>query len=310
MSVPEYNRFFHPILELLKDGKPRHWSEIAVTIADQWNISTEDREELVPSGNRTRLNDRAQWALTYMAQALLVERVSRGVNRITQRGLDYLQTAPDEIKPSDLMVFPEYAAFQSRSKAVPTPKNPNLNGVTAPVETSVTPEEAISQAYREHNNALAQEMLEQVKNMSPSSFESLIVRLMLKLGYGGAGDESGKTLGRTGDEGVDGVIKQDKLGLDNIYLQAKRWKNGTVGRPDVQAFVGALSGQGASKGVFITTTSFSKDAQDYAQNNKSFKLSLIDGLTLAQLMINNDLGVSLVERYDVKRLDSDFFTQG
>jgi restriction system protein len=310
MSVPEYHCFFRPILDLLKDGKARHWSEIAATISDQWNLSTEDREELVPSGSRTRVNDRAQWALTYMAQALLVERVSRGVNRITRRGLDFLKNAPDEIKPSDLMLFPEYADFQSRSKSVPASTPPGRDGVSEPVENTVTPEEAINQAYREHNGALAQEMLEQVKNMTPPSFESLIVRLMLKLGYGGAGDESGKTLGRTGDEGVDGVIKQDKLGLDNIYLQAKRWKNGTVGRPDVQAFVGALSGQGASKGVFITTTTFSKDAQDYAQNNKSFKLSLIDGLTLAQLMISHDLGVSLVERYDVKRLDSDFFTQG
>ena len=164
-------------------------------------------------------------------------------------------------------------------------------------------------AYRTLNEALAQDLIERIKAMPPGFFERLIVQLMLRLGYGRASEESGQTLGRSGDGGVDGVISQDKLGLEKIYLQAKRWSDNTVGRPDVQAFVGALTGQGATKGVFITTSTFTRDARDYVKSIPHYKISLVDGPELARLMIQHDLGVSLVERYEVKRVDSDFFAE-
>jgi restriction system protein len=280
-------------------------------VATLLNLSLEECEELLPSQQRTRLADRVQWALTYLRQAHLVETVGRGVTRITPRGVEYLKRAPEVIRPSDLMEFPEYVQFQRRSRSDANGNSPpGLPGEDLINDVDqVTPEEAIEAAYHKLNAALAQEILERVKSMSPAFFERLIVRLMLKLGYGVATEESGYVLGRTGDGGVDGVINQDKLGLEKIYLQAKRWSDSSVGIKDIMAFVGALDGQGASKGVFMTTSSFSRDATEYARKLQRVKISLVDGLQLANLMIEHDLGVSLVQRYDHKRVDSDFFSE-
>lgn len=303
MSVPKYDQLLRPILEISKDGNPRHWKEYRDGIIKIFNMSEEDQQELVPSGQKTKLYDRTHWAVTYLVQAMCLERVKSGVTKITKRGVHLLNASHGPLTPSDLMVFDEFVQFQKKTK------KPKSNDETGQVEPSAeqTPEEAISKAYQELKSALAQDLLDRIKAMSPTFFENLIIQLMLKLGYGGAGEESGIALGKVGDEGVDGVIKQDKLGLENIYLQAKRYTKGSVGKPEVQAFVGALSGQGATKGVFLTTSTFTKEAKDYANNNKSFKLSLIDGQTLADLMIDYDLGVSLMQRYEIKRIDSDFF---
>jgi restriction system protein len=312
MAVPIFHQFFRPTLEVLKDRQPRHWRAIQSAVADAFGLSPEDRDELLPSQQRTRVADRVQWALTYLRQARLVETTGRGINRITSRGLEYLPNAPEIIRPSDLMAFSEFVEFQRRSR-------PDTDGGATADENSrpflttdvepVTPEEAIEAAFGKLNTALAQEVLDRVKGMSPAFFERLIVRLMLRLGYGGATEEFGYVLGKTGDGGVDGVINQDKLGLEKIYLQAKRWADASVGVKEIQAFVGALDGQGASKGVFMTTSAFSRDAMDYAKRVSRAKISLVDGLQLAKLMIEHDLGVSLVQRYDVKRVDSDFFAE-
>lgn len=313
MAVPEFFKFLRPALELLNDGKMHSLRDIEKTLADQFQLSAEDRDELTPSGRCTRLYDRTQWALTYLRQAKLVEGVSRGVNRITQRGMDYLMSCPKVIKPADLEQFPEFVEFQTRRRPASNGEQPQLQDTSADpiivVGDKATPEEEIGAAYTALNVALAQELLDHVKAMPPAFFERLIVQLMLRLGYGGTSDDAGQTLGKSGDGGVDGVINQDKLGLEKIYLQAKRWDEGTVGRKEIQAFVGALSGQGASKGVFITTSTFTKEAKEYARYNLSFKLSLVDGVELARLMIDHDLGVSLVQRYEVKRVDSDFFSE-
>jgi restriction system protein len=242
-----------------------------------------------------------QWALTYLRQAGLVETAGRGISQITPQGLHYLPRAPAAITPDDLMEFPEFVAFKQRTSRPPE------SGPGVVEQSAGTPEETIAAAYKEHSAALAEEVLVAVKAMSPARFERLIVDLMLAMGYGGT-EDAGRVLGRSGDEGVDGVIDQDKLGLDKIYLQAKKWTDAPVGRKDVQAFVGALSGQGAAKGVFITSSTFSQGAQEYARANKSFSISLVDGIELARLMIAHGLGVAVQETYVLKRVDSDFFT--
>lgn len=313
MPIPEFYHFIRPALELHIDGQPASMKQIEGMLADKFSIPVEEREELLPSGRSTRLYSRVQWALTYLRQAKLLESTGRGVNKITGRGKQFLQTSPAVIKPSDLAMFPEFVAFQQGNGATANGRSNQTTSVTKAIVAStsdkVTPEESIEASYQTLKDALAQEILERVKAMPPAFFEQLIVQLMLSLGYGGSVEDAGQTLGKSGDGGVDGVIKQDKLGLDNIYLQAKRWNEGTVGSKEVQAFVGALSGQGASKGVFITTSTFSKAAKDYTKLNHAFKVSLVDGLELARLMIDHNLGVSLVQRYDVKRIDSDFFTE-
>lgn len=312
MSVPEFYRFIRPSLEALKDGQEISIVKMGEILAHNLGLTPEDVEELTASGATTRLKDRTQWALTYLRQAQLIEIAGRGISRITPRGLQYLPTAPQVIKTSDLLQFPEFAAFRQKSApksngiAIQEAQNKNM---VSSADEKTTPDDTIAAAYKEQKAELAQEILERVKEMPPAFFERLIVQLMLRLGYGSAVEDAGKTLGKSGDGGVDGVIKQDKLGLDNIYLQAKRWDESSVGSKEIQAFVGALSGHGASKGVFITTSSFTKAALDYARNNHAFKLSLVDGIELATLMVDHDLGVSLVSRYDVKRIDSDFFSE-
>jgi restriction system protein len=239
MPVPEFFRFLRPTLELLSDDQNRHMRDIEAVLADQFRLSPEEREELIPSGRHTRLYDRTTWALTYLRQAKLIESAGRGVNKITERGRGYLKTAPDVIKPEDLHQFPEFADFKTRRRPVaaangsPPATVTNVTESAATVVAKVTPEEAISAAYAALNDALAQDLLDRVKAMPPAFFEQLIVKLMLRLGYGGTADDAGQTLGKSSDGGVDGVINQDKLGLEKIYLQAKRWTDGTVGRPEI-----------------------------------------------------------------------------
>ncbi|RYG19337.1 restriction endonuclease [bacterium] len=308
MAVPEFYRFFRPALEILSKGEVLQAGQLSQLLADHFALTQEEKSDLIPSGKRSRVMDRTLWATTYLSQAKLIDRPKKGWCQITQRGRDYLRRAPEVIKPALLEEFPEYVEFKNRSR--PSERSSGPIGAEPTLELENTsPEEAIALAHKEVNSLLAQELLERIKAMPPAFFEQLIVRLMLNLGYGGSVEDAGKTLGRSGDGGVDGVIRQDRLGLDNIYLQAKRWGDGTVGRKEIQAFVGALAGQGANKGVFITTSTFTREALEYASNMYSSKLSLVDGIQLASLIIEANLGVSLVARYDVKRIDSDFFTE-
>lgn len=311
MPIPEFFNFIRPALELHNAGLPVKLADVEVHCVTLFQITSQEREEMIPSGRCTRLYSRVQWALTYLRQAELIKSVGYGVNQITPAGLQYLPVSPPVIKPIDLKQFPAFVAFQSRSKSATSNALSLMPSETAPephLPEQATPEEIVAETYGTLRESLAQEVLERVKAMPPAFFERLIVQLMLRLGYGGGASEAGEAIGKSGDGGVDGVISEDKLGLDKIYLQAKRWDTGTVGSKDVQAFVGALSGQGASKGVFITTSAFSKQAKEYVRNTHNFKVSLIEGIELARLMIDYDLGVSLVQRYDVKRIDSDFFS--
>lgn len=306
LSVPDFQTLMRPILDLMADGSPRKANAIEEVIAEQFDLSPEDRMEMLSKVKRTRLMSNILWAITYLRQAKLLETPQRGINQITSRGLKYLKRAPASIRIADLDEFPESLDFRKRSSKKQEGEKISSQESTEPNATS-PPDQRIGDAYAEHKAALAQDVLDIVKSMSPAFFEQLIVDLMLQLGYGGSEANSGRTLGQSGDGGVDGVINQDKLGLEKIYLQAKKWGDGTVGSKDLRDFVGALSGHGATKGVFITTSSFTKSAIDYVDRAHGYKISLINGLQLSDLMIECNLGVTTVARYDVKRIDSDYF---
>jgi restriction system protein len=256
---------------------------------------------LLPSGLERIFDNRVHWAKTYLKKAGLLDNSRRAHLIITKRGLNILKSNPSFINIAFLKQFPEFLAFQNYKREGKSELS------SAEEENNVTPEELLADGYSKIRTSLIEELISKVVSLSAQFFERLVVELLVKMGYGGSIQDAGKAIGKTGDEGIDGVIKEDKLGLDIIYIQAKRWKPGnTVGRPEVQRFIGALAGQGAKKGVFITTSSFSKDALDYAPKNET-KIVLIDGVKFAELMIDYDLGVSTQSVYHIKKLDSDYF---
>ena len=299
-----------PLLELLTDGQEHLVREIYGQLADRFALTEADRQELIPSGTQRLLDNRVGWAKTYLLKAGLLESPRRGVIRLTQRGRDAVASG----KPIDnrfLRQFQEFIDFftgsgeQDHDNQTPVaPQQPAVPSA-APVET--TPEELIDAGYQQVQKALASDLLDRVKSASPSFFERLVVELLVKMGYGGSLADAGKAVGKSGDEGIDGIIKEDRLGLDVIYLQAKRWER-TVGRPDIQQFAGALQGQRARKGVFITTSGFSTDAREYAVKIDT-RIVLIDGVELARLMIAHGVGVTPVAVYELKRVDSDYFAE-
>lgn len=260
----------------------------------------------MPSGRQAVFDNRVGWAKTYLSKALLIEQVQRGIFRITERGKKVLANKPEKINNKFLRQFPEFLVFQERSSS--SEEEPQHSNNVVDISVVETPNERIETAFGELRSALSKEVIERVTSISPTRFERLVVELLVKMGYGGALPDAGKMTKLSGDEGIDGVIKEDKLGLDRIYLQAKRWNNTTVGRPEIQKFVGALAGQKAQKGVFITTSAFSKEAREYAANLQQ-KVVLIDGEQLAELMIEYDLGVAVAQTYLIKRVDNDYFDE-
>lgn len=300
MAIPDYESIMLPLLRFLSDRKVRSLRESIEAMGEHFNLSEEDRAHRLPSGVKRTFDDRVSWASTYMKKAGLLASPRRGNYEIAQRGLEALKSAPSIIDNKYLSQFPEFATFRAR-KAVPTVKT---------VEATTgegTPEEGFEENYSRLREALAADLLEAIRECSPSFFEKLVVDVLVKMGYGGTREDAGKAIGGTSDGGIDGIIKEDRLGLDIIYLQAKRWEN-TVGRPEIQKFAGALQGQRAKKGVFISTSSFTKDALDFASRIDA-KIVLIDGEQLAQLMIEHDVGVSLVAAYQLKRIDADYFAE-
>lgn len=302
MAIPDYQSVMLPLLKFAGDQEEHSLRQAIDTLAQEFGLTEEERKELLPSGLQEVFNNRVGWARTYMKKAGLLDTTRRGYFRITERGLAVLRQNPSQIDVHFLEKFPEFKEFRSlrHKKDDKIPEKP-----TEPDET--TPEEALESAYQRIRDDLATEILQQVKASSPSLFEKLVVELLVKMGYGGTRQDAGRAIGRTGDEGIDGIIKEDRLGLDIIYIQAKRWEN-TVGRPEVQKFAGALQGQRARKGIMITTSSFSQEAHDYASRIDT-KIVLIDGERLAQYMIDFNLGVSPMAAYEVKRIDSDYFTE-
>jgi len=292
-----------PLLLLASDGQEHSLREAIEKLADEFDLNDKERKELLPSGSQATFDNRVGWARTYMKKAGLVESTRRGYFRITSKGQEALEENPKRINVKFLERYPEFRQFRTRS----TPKAQKGGGATSEVPAEQTPVEAIETAYEAIRRGLVGDLLEQTMGCSPDFFERLVVDLLVRMGYGGTRKDAGRAVGKSGDEGIDGIINEDRLGLEVVYIQAKRWK-GTVGRPEIQKFVGALHGQNARKGIFITTSEFSDGAVQYA-NGLSDKVVLIDGEMLANLMIDHGVGVSLQRSYEVKRVDSDYFSE-
>lgn len=304
MAIPDYETLMHPLLSRLADEQIRVVKDVVAQLADEFKLTLEERAQLLPSGGTLTFASRVGWAKTYLKKAGLVQQPKRGLVQITDQGKAVLAQQPVRIDVGFLEQFSSFLDFRNSSREKPI--STRLNDVL-PLPSDLTPDEVIEAAYQRSISALADEVLERVKACSPIYFERLVVQLLIQMGYGGSREEAGKAVGRSGDGGIDGVINEDRLGLDAIYLQAKRWSN-VVGRPDIQQFVGALAGQRATKGVFISTSRFTQEAKDYAANSQ-YKVVLIDGERLAELMIEHDLGVSVAATYQLKRIDSDFFNE-
>lgn len=301
--IPDYQTLMLPLLRFVSDEKEYKLNEVVEALARQFKLTDEERAELLPSGQAFIFSNRVAWARSYLKKSGLLDAPKRGTISITKRGKEILNEKPDEINVKFLKRFPEFLEFQSSKK-----EGHNNSVVTDETKQIKTPEELLEDGYQSIRKSLEQEVLSKLKSVHPSFFEKIVVELLVKMGYGGSIAEAGKATRYTNDEGIDGIIKEDKLGLDVIYLQAKRWE-GVVGRPELHKFVGALAGQGAKKGIFITTSSFSKDAELYTPKNET-KIVLIDGQKLAQYMIDYNLGVSVQNIYEIKKLDSDYFEEG
>lgn len=301
MAIPDYQSIMLPFLEFIEDKDEHSFRETVDGLAKGFQLTDEEQKELLPSGQQEIFSNRVGWARTYLKKSGLVMSTRRGYFKITDKGIDVLNRKPEKINVQFLEQFQEFRDF----RALRHKKEDEEKEDQEIIET--TPEEALETAYQRLRDDLAIELLQQIKSSSPSQFEKLVVELLVKMGYGGSRHDAGKAIGKSGDEGIDGIIKEDRLGLDIIYIQAKRWES-TVGRPEVQKFAGALQGQRARKGIMITSSTFSHDANDYASRIDS-KIVLIDGQRLAQLMIDNNLGVSPLATYEIKRLDSDYFAE-
>lgn len=303
MAVPDFQSIMLPLLAYVADGKVRSIAETVESLADQFQLTEDERIELIPSNRQTKFYNRVSWAHVYLARAGLLEQQRRGYYKITEQGRSVLADKPTRIDIHFLRQFPSFVEFRDTK-----PEASAIEAAPEPAATK-TPEEVMDDAYQEIRDNLAQELLAQVMKCSPAFFERMVVELLVKMGYGGSRAEAARAVGQTGDGGIDGIIDEDRLGLDTIYIQAKRWDgSSSVGRPEIQRFVGALMGRRARKGIFITTASFSADARAYV-NNIDFKVVLIDGKRLAELMIDYDIGLTNVLTYQLKRIDSDYFSE-
>ena len=303
MAVPDFQSTMLPLLKYVSDGKPHTNRDVVEALASVFNLTEDEKNMMLPSGVQQAFYNRIMWARFYLVKAGLMTSPKRGTMQITPRGLETLRSKPEKLNISYLKRFPEFTEFQSSKRETTEASE------TIVEETSRTPEEILDSSYVQVRGALSQELLTKVQSLSWMDFERLVVQLLVRMGYGGSVKDAGRALTKGGDEGIDGTIKEDTLGLDIIYIQAKKWSTGnTVGRPDIQKFVGALAGQGAKKGIFLTTSSFSREAREYVPRNET-KIVLIDGEELTQLMIDHDLGVTTQRTYAVKRIDGAFFEE-
>jgi restriction system protein len=297
--VPPFQDIMLPLLRLAAESlQPLPVRSAIESLAQHFSLTEVDREELLPSGRQARFTNRVNWAASHLRKAKLLESSGRGLVTITDRGKDLLATKPAEINLKLLMHFSEFREFRERSDEEEQSTTP---------EPTDTPEEAIEKSYKALRNEIVEEILVRLKSCSPAFFEQIVVQLVVRMGYGGSLKDAGQAVGKSHDGGIDGVIKQDKLGLDVVYLQAKRWEN-TVGRRDVQQFAGALAGQQANRGVFITTSDYSSEAVAYAKQVAA-KIILINGRQLAEYMFDHDLGVTSTLMLSLKKIDSDFFEE-
>lgn len=306
MPVPDYQTIMKPLLEFLSDQKARKVKDCTEYIETYFKLTPDERKMKLPSGNQRMISNRVGWAKMYLNKAGLIETQTRGIVKITKRGLELLSKNPERISTQELKQYKEFKSFIG---AISDSKKEEIKDDGGAVLGQKTPEEEIDEAMQTLNLKLEEELLDTVKKNSPYFFENLVVDLILGMGYGGSRKEAGKAIGRTGDEGIDGIIREDRLGLDMIYIQAKRYKSkNTVSRQEVQAFAGALQGKRAKKGIFITTSSFSKGAKEYIDKIDN-TIILIDGQRLVELMMEFNVGVQTNQVFEVKRIDSDYFEE-
>ena len=300
MAVPKFFEFFEVLLNALSDGEVHTAKEVKDVIANTMKLTASDISELVPSGRQTTFYNRVNWAKTYLQKAGLVETPQRGKYRITSEGKKALISGA-RIDLEYLAKYETFKDFRSLS--------PEINEADEE-ERDESPAEILDSAYQQVTAALASQLMDEIMQLSPDGFEKLVVKLLLSMGYGNGIDNAGMVTQMSDDEGIDGIIKEDQLGFSSIYIQAKRWKpEQTVNRPEIQKFVGALYGKQAQKGLFITTAKFSSGAVQYAENLSGVKVVLIDGAALTRLMIKHNVGVSVEHVYEIKRVDSDFFSE-
>ncbi len=301
MPIPDYQACMLPLLKYAGDGEVHRFKEAVEAVSDSFNLSEEERNELLPSGTQFLIANRVGWARTYLKKAGLLSDPKRGYMQITDSGNDLLQSIPDSITTKYLERYESFQEFRNKSNVK------SNDSLTDDSEQYTTPQEALEYGYQKLMESLSDDLLDSIKSCSPAFFERVVVELLVKMGYGGSLREAAQVVGKSGDAGIDGIIKEDKLGLDTIYIQAKRW-DGVVGRPEIQKFAGALLGQKARKGIFVITSYFSKEAIEYASNLET-KIVLIDGIKLTELMIETGLGVSTVDTFLIKRVDTDYFVE-
>jgi restriction system protein len=301
MAIPNFQRIMLPLLEIAGDGEEHYIHDATNQLGKYFKLSDEEQTTLLPSGQQPLFYNRVGWARTYLKKAGLLNDPKRGYFKITSQGIEVLRCKPEKIDKKFLEQFPMFVEFRNR----PRIENQTIGKTEAQEE--LTPEEALEDAYQKIRDDLAAELLTFVSRSTPGFFEKLVVELLSNMGYGGSRREAARAVGQSGDEGIDGIIDEDRLGLDSIYIQAKKWKEeNSVGRPEIQKFIGALFGQRAKKGIFITTSRFTDDAKNYVKNIDT-KVVLIDGKRLAELMIDYGVGVVNRTKYEIKGIDTEYF---
>lgn len=304
MGIPDYQTLMLPLLKLVAQKGQLKSGEATALVSDHFKLTQEERETLLPSGKQEVIANRVGWAKTYMVKAGLLSAPQRGLVVITERGKQVLADNPKQINVQFLSQFPEFQKFRETRHER---EGASAQKTQAPQVADQTPEELFEGSYQELKEDLIDDLLSKIKSCSPAFFERLVVDVIVAMGYGGSRAEAGKAIGKSGDEGIDGTINEDRLGLDVIYLQAKRWE-GTVSRPEIQKFAGALQGKRAKKGVFITTSDFTAEAKDFVRNIDA-KIVLIAGRQFAELMLEHHVGVTVTATYELKKIDSDFFEE-
>lgn len=301
MSIPKYSEMYRPVLDCLKDRQSHKFKEIKEAVAESMGVTQEERKELLPSGKHL-FNNRVGWTCTYLKKAGLIDSPKRGHHVITSEGIKLMEENPPIINDAFLMRYESFRLFKK--------SNTNVKEISIPDLAEETPQDLLDNAYKAIKERLADELLSEIMKQPPSFFEVLVVKLLEKMGYGGSLKAAGTVTAQTGDEGIDGIVREDKLGFNHIYIQAKRWElDKTIGRPEIQKFVGALAGQGATKGLFVTTAKFTREAVAYANKQHTTKVILVDGTMLTELMIEHNIGVSTDTVYEIKKIDTDFFIE-
>ena len=307
MAIPKYDSMYKALLTCLRDMQPHSTKEVRDKMAVNFYVADEERQVPLPSGRQMLFDNRAGWTITYLKKAGLVASPKRGLYQLTEEGKKVVDTDPPVVDNTYLERYDSFKQFVS-VQASSGPSQPSKNAIGVDDLSGQTPQDTFDQAYQQINRTLADDLLTEIMQQRPGFFERLVVQLLEHMGYGGSVENAGQVVGKSGDEGIDGIIREDKLGFSLIHIQAKRWdRNTSIGRPEIQKFVGALAGQGASKGLFITTAQFTNEAREYAKKQHTTKVVLVDGEALANLMIEYNVGVSTQAVYQIKQLDSDFF---